>query len=316
MSRSVNSLGSITQSDDYYPFGLTFNSLRPSSPNNYLFNGVEQDQATGNYEMMFRGYDPALGRFMQIDPLADFMPGINPYQFAFNNPISFNDPSGLAPKWFIRLRAHVNRFKNFLEGSNKAGEASGYTGRGKNRDYYTYRTDGGKRRGKDIPLYFPDPPRSQEKTSEIESITKFEELEEQLIIPEELSAINDNKSRTFNFQEGGKLVTDRNDNIFPSNIRGAEDIYPSAMSKYIVPIANTLIKYPFLKLTIVPQFINLSHVRPNANDAPGLQTRAQAIMEALLGLGVDKSQLGIYYGEYLPKGKGVVNQPVKFIFKK
>jgi len=55
--------------------------------------------------------------------------------------------------------------------------------------------------------------------------------------------------------------------------------------------------------------------RPNANDAPGLQTRAQAIMEALLGLGVDKSQLGIYYGEYLPKGKGVVNQPVKFILK-
>lgn len=46
---------------------------------------------------MFRMYDPALGRFTQIDPLADFFPGINPYSFAYDNPILYGDPDGLGP---------------------------------------------------------------------------------------------------------------------------------------------------------------------------------------------------------------------------
>ena len=49
------------------------------------------------YETDWRGYDPQLGRFKAVDALADFIPSISPYQFAFNNPISLNDPTGLAP---------------------------------------------------------------------------------------------------------------------------------------------------------------------------------------------------------------------------
>jgi RHS repeat-associated protein len=95
---SVRTSRSVVQADDYYPFGLTFNSYSSGTKNNYLFNaGSELDPATGNYETLFRGYDPALGRFMQIDPMADFFPGINPYNFAFNNPISLMDPYGLGP---------------------------------------------------------------------------------------------------------------------------------------------------------------------------------------------------------------------------
>jgi RHS repeat-associated protein len=47
------------------------------------------------YDTPFRSYDAQLGRFHQIDPLADLAPGINPYRFGFNNPISLNDPTGL-----------------------------------------------------------------------------------------------------------------------------------------------------------------------------------------------------------------------------
>ena len=43
----------------------------------------------------FRSYDPVLGRFHQIDPLADIVSHFTPYNFAFNNPILFNDPTGL-----------------------------------------------------------------------------------------------------------------------------------------------------------------------------------------------------------------------------
>lgn len=42
-------------------------------------------------------YDPQIGRFNRIDPLADFYDDLTPYNFAFNNPVLFNDPSGLSP---------------------------------------------------------------------------------------------------------------------------------------------------------------------------------------------------------------------------
>lgn len=45
--------------------------------------------------MDFRQYDNALGRFTSIDPLAEFQRKWNPYHFAFDNPVLFNDPTGL-----------------------------------------------------------------------------------------------------------------------------------------------------------------------------------------------------------------------------
>lgn len=72
-----------------------------SKPNKFKYNGgveFNDDFGFDAYETLFRGYDPTLGRFMQIDPLADFLPGVNPYQFAFNNPVFFNDPFGLTPE--------------------------------------------------------------------------------------------------------------------------------------------------------------------------------------------------------------------------
>lgn len=47
------------------------------------------------YETTFRGYDPQLGRFWQIDPLADISEDASPYSFGNNNPILYNDPYGL-----------------------------------------------------------------------------------------------------------------------------------------------------------------------------------------------------------------------------
>ena len=60
----------------------------------------KQADATGkgySYETDWRGYDPQIGRFRGVDMLAASMPGINPYQYAFNNPVMANDPSGQNP---------------------------------------------------------------------------------------------------------------------------------------------------------------------------------------------------------------------------
>ncbi len=62
------------------------------------FGNEERDEEMGYYQMGRRLYDPAIGRFMAVDPLFESFPGQSPYNYAFNSPHSWSDPSGLAPE--------------------------------------------------------------------------------------------------------------------------------------------------------------------------------------------------------------------------
>lgn len=87
----------VIQYNEYYPFGLqTTNSwTRDNSSNNYLYNGAsELNSSNGWYETFYRGYDAALGRFLQVDPLASRYSALTPYNFAANDPVYWNDPNG------------------------------------------------------------------------------------------------------------------------------------------------------------------------------------------------------------------------------
>jgi RHS repeat-associated protein len=64
----------------------------------YGFNGKENDKETSGtttYDYGFRIYNPALGRFLSVDPFAQSYPWYTPYQFAGNMPIAFIDLDGL-----------------------------------------------------------------------------------------------------------------------------------------------------------------------------------------------------------------------------
>ena len=64
-----------------------------------MFTGheLEQQGNLGLYHAQARMYDPRIGRFMSVDPLASDMPGWNPYHYTFNNPVRFTDPTGKFP---------------------------------------------------------------------------------------------------------------------------------------------------------------------------------------------------------------------------
>uniref|UniRef100_UPI00261211D3 RHS repeat domain-containing protein n=1 Tax=uncultured Microscilla sp. TaxID=432653 RepID=UPI00261211D3 len=92
----------IVQENHYYPFGMNLRGIEKQGrpEHRYQYNGgieKEMDFNLNFYTTTFRSYDPQLGRFHQIDPLVDAFASINPYQYAYNNPLYFNDPLGLAP---------------------------------------------------------------------------------------------------------------------------------------------------------------------------------------------------------------------------
>ena len=92
---TVDKDGIVQQRDDYYPFGLTFNSNTPSTPNLYKYNGKEEQEETGWLDYGARMYDGILGRWHVIDPLTENFYSISAYTYVANNPIYFVDPNGM-----------------------------------------------------------------------------------------------------------------------------------------------------------------------------------------------------------------------------
>ncbi len=56
---------------------------------------MERNDELGLDLAPFRSYDPAIGRWLQVDPMAEMMPSLTPYRFGFNNPVLWSDPLGL-----------------------------------------------------------------------------------------------------------------------------------------------------------------------------------------------------------------------------
>ncbi|WP_350291384.1 RHS repeat-associated core domain-containing protein [uncultured Croceitalea sp.] len=95
--------------NNYYPFGLKHKGYNGSvSPlgndvaQRWKFGGKELNDELNLdwYDVSARNYDPAIGRWMNLDPLAEQMRRHSPYNYAFDNPIYFTDPDGMAPDDF------------------------------------------------------------------------------------------------------------------------------------------------------------------------------------------------------------------------
>ncbi|WP_415782677.1 RHS repeat domain-containing protein, partial [Flavobacterium jumunjinense] len=93
-------VSAILEESHYYPFGLKhegYNSNNQQSNYNYKYNGKELQTELGlnMYDYGARNYDPAIGRWMNIDPLAEKYIDYSPYNYVLNNPVKFVDPDGM-----------------------------------------------------------------------------------------------------------------------------------------------------------------------------------------------------------------------------
>ncbi|MEV7138127.1 RHS repeat domain-containing protein [Streptomyces tauricus] len=79
------------------PFGTPRGDEPTTWPDDKAFLGKPVDETTGLTHVGAREYDPAIGRFISVDPVLD---GNNPwsldgYSYANNSPVTQSDPSGL-----------------------------------------------------------------------------------------------------------------------------------------------------------------------------------------------------------------------------
>ncbi len=136
--------GTVVQVNHYYPYGLSFPTNeqsgpaqtpgiplplagesmlpddgpvrdttgvielpRPSKDQPWKFSGNEL-MPVGSmpaYDFIARTYDPSLGRFLSIDPLAEKYYSVSPYVFCAGNPVNFVDPDG--DDFFRKIRKNT-----------------------------------------------------------------------------------------------------------------------------------------------------------------------------------------------------------------
>jgi RHS repeat-associated protein len=77
----------------------------------YAYTGREWDKETGLYYYRARYYDPMEGRFVSRDPIG-YKGGTNLFSYTSNNPISYNDPTGLV-KWSGTMAGVSPSFRGF-----------------------------------------------------------------------------------------------------------------------------------------------------------------------------------------------------------
>ncbi|PWN72240.1 hypothetical protein C1631_006475 [Chryseobacterium phosphatilyticum] len=110
----------IDRTTHYYPFGLEFggelstsNSITPNYT--YSSQGQEKQRETGWSSYRWRNYDSAMGRFFNVDPLAETYHTWSPFAFSGNRVVDARELEGLEPKKVNEETPLLDRTTNGLK---------------------------------------------------------------------------------------------------------------------------------------------------------------------------------------------------------
>lgn len=106
--------GPLLQEEAYYPYGMQITGLSSKAlgrmQHNFLYNGIEQitDFELDLYDAFYRTFDPQLGRWLQIDPVAAKYAAMSGYNGMMDNPVNLTDPmgddtNGDDPPWWLKM---------------------------------------------------------------------------------------------------------------------------------------------------------------------------------------------------------------------
>lgn len=141
ITHAVNSAGVVENAYGYDAFGLRTTIATAGATTRHGYTGEQYDEETGLLYLRARYYDPAIGRFISVDPYLGRLeePGTqNRFVYVKNNPLGFVDPLGLDTtgtqscltlsvvyQLSYCLASHSDSYKNaFVEHSVNLGKTS------------------------------------------------------------------------------------------------------------------------------------------------------------------------------------------------
>ena len=103
---------------DYYPFGSVMEEERLCGINDYRFGfqgeDAEEDTESGWNQFELRMYDSNIGRFISVDPYAQYA---SPYMGMSNNPVNEIDPDG-GHTWSLNTKTGKLTWVNSVGGDD------------------------------------------------------------------------------------------------------------------------------------------------------------------------------------------------------
>ncbi len=96
---TLNDAGSVLTNPQYDAWGTVTSTTIPAP---FGFTGEYRDASSGFSYLRARWYNPSTGTLLGRDPFdgyAHYPASLNPYMYAWNDPVFWNDPSGKCPVW-------------------------------------------------------------------------------------------------------------------------------------------------------------------------------------------------------------------------